>query len=195
MNRLLPFAELIYFLQVQSATGEADWRASEGARSRLAELLAPADQRKTITAAGPEWWLEIGPVDLARPVITIQRGEALIAAIQSREDGSLRIAGYRPLDARSARLLIDLALRPHPANGRVCMRPNNWEYALDCSAGAGQTYAAFRNEAHLAYWPRGMGGTAAGEPDGDGGHQGSPPARRPSHVAIDLGVAYAFGED
>ena len=30
------------------------------------------------------------------------------------------------------------------------MRENNWEYALDCSAGNGNYYAADRGEAYLA---------------------------------------------
>lgn len=190
----LPFAELLYFLQVQSASNENDWRASEAARARLAELLAPADQRTTITAAGPEWCLEVGPVDLARPVITIQREDALIAAVQSREDGSLRIAGYRPLDARSARLLIDLALRPHPHDGSVCMRANNWEYALDCSAGMGQFYAAQRGEAYLWFWENGLGVQSDGRTTHGWQKVRQRASRPPAQVTAELGVAYVFGE-
>lgn len=190
----LPFAELLYFLQVQSASNENDWRASEGARSRLAELLAPADPRTTITAAGPEWCLEVGPVDLARPVITIHREDTLIAAVQSRENGSLRVAGYRPLDSRSARLLIDLALRPHPHDGTVCTRANNWEYALDCSASMGQFYAAQRGEAHLWLWENGLGVQGDGQAIHEWQKMRQLVSRPPAQVTAELGVAYVFGE-
>jgi hypothetical protein len=37
------------------------------------------------------------------------------------------------------------------------MRPNNFEYAKDCSAGMGNTYAFKRGEAHLSYWEFGIG--------------------------------------
>ena len=37
------------------------------------------------------------------------------------------------------------------------MRENNWEYALDCSAGNGNYYAADRGEAYLSYWEKGLG--------------------------------------
>ena len=93
--------------------------------ARLAELIAPADDRTLVTAAGPEWWIEIGPVDLTGPIVTIQRGDVLIAAMAAREDGRLRLAAYRPLDATSAQLIINLAVRPHPDDGTVCMRANN----------------------------------------------------------------------
>jgi ADP-ribosylglycohydrolase len=37
------------------------------------------------------------------------------------------------------------------------MRENNWEYALDCAAGAGNFYAADRGEAYLSFWEKGIG--------------------------------------
>lgn len=188
------FADMLHFLQTQSAQGHVDWRASEVARSRLAELLAPPDERAIVTAAALEWWLEIGQVDLQQPVITIQREDALISAMQSRMNGTLRVATYRPLDAVSARLLINLALRAHTTHGTVCMRADNWEYALDCAAGTGQTYAAYRKEAYLTYWPGGIGRYATGEVDAHWSQMDNAEFRPPAHVAIELGVEHAFGE-
>jgi hypothetical protein len=190
----LPFAQMLYLLQVESAKGDADWRASEEARTRLAELLTPVDERTTVTAASPEWWLEVGPVTLDAPVITILRQDELIAAIQPREDGTLRVAAYRPLDARSARLLIKLALRPHPDEGTVCMRATNWEYALDCSAGSGQTYAALWGEAYLSYWAGGIGRNATGDAEPCWSRMSGCEPRLPAMVAVELGVLYAFAE-
>ncbi|MCA8457564.1 hypothetical protein LGN04_27040 [Burkholderia multivorans] len=88
---------------------------------RLAELLAPDDARDVISAAGDHWWLEVGPVDLAGKLVTIQRGDFLIAAITARDDGRLRVAVFRPLDAKSAEYLIGIGQVPHHEHG-VCMR-------------------------------------------------------------------------
>ena len=112
-------------VSVKPAAGHtADWEALELALDRLAELIAPDDHRTVVSAAGDSWWLEIGPVDLDGPIVTIQRGDQLIAAIGSREDGRLRVAAYRPLDAKAADYLISLSLLPKP-DGGVCMRENN----------------------------------------------------------------------
>jgi hypothetical protein len=76
-------------------------------------------------------------------VVSIQRGDSLTAAITAREDGRLRVAVFRPLCAKGAHYLIELSVVPDPEHG-VRMRENNWEYALDCSAGNGNYYAADR---------------------------------------------------
>ena len=188
----LPFAQMLYALQQRSAQGGADWEALEPALDRLARLLAPDDDRLLSSAAGEEWWVEIGPVDLDHPIITIQRRDQLIAAICKREDGLLRLATYRPLDSKSAKLIIGLGLRPHPADGTVCMRENNWEYALDCSAGNGRWYAFERGEAHLSYWEHGLGlgHDRSLDPHWHALRESAP--RRPAVVAIELGVAYAL---
>lgn len=39
---------------------------------------------------------------LSGKLVTIQRGDALIAGITARDDGRLRVALFRPLDAKSA---------------------------------------------------------------------------------------------
>src|SRR5690606_7701925 len=130
-------------LQEAASDGEADWKHLEPAMSRLSAMLAPEDERDVISAAGDTWWVEVGPADLRDKLVTIQRGDNLIAAIVPRDDGRLRVAVFRALDARSARYLTGLGQVPHPERG-VCMRENNWEYALDCSAGTGNYYASER---------------------------------------------------
>lgn len=188
----LPFADMLHLLQQRSADANADWQALGPALDRLAELVAPDEDRALVSAAGEEWWLEIGPVNLALPIVTVQRGEELIAALAKRDDGRLRLAAYRPLDARSARLLIGLGRRPQPEDGRVCMRENNWEYALDCSAGMGQFYAFERGDAHLSSWSLGIGLAEDGSVDGHWQAMQTLAARRPTKVAVELGVAYAY---
>jgi hypothetical protein len=70
--------------------------------ARLVELILPAKSPETVTAAGDNWWLEIGTVDLRGRIVTIQRADCLIAAIAPRPDGRLRVATYRPLDGKSS---------------------------------------------------------------------------------------------
>ena len=152
----LPLALMLRGLQEYSGEEDAPWRSLEPALERLAELLAPEDGREVLSAASERWWLEVGPVDLNAKLVTIQRGDDLVAAVTPREDGRLRVATFRPLDGKSAEYLIGLGLVPQP-DGRVCMRENNWEYALDCSAGMGNYYAADRGEAYLSYWEKGLG--------------------------------------
>ncbi|QGN54174.1 hypothetical protein [Novosphingobium sp. Gsoil 351] len=190
----LPFALMLHGLQQASAAGDADWMSYEPAMVRLAELIAPQDGRTEASAAGAEWWIEIAPVDLTGPIVTIQRGEALIAAMASREDGRLRLAAYRPLDANSAEHIIALALRPYGAEGTVCMRANNWEYALDCSASTGQFYAADRGQSYLTNWLEGMGRREEVEVDPTWLAAATSTPRPASTVAIELGVAYAHSE-
>ena len=188
----LPFAELLYALQLHSAPGTAEWEKLEPGLARLAELLTPDDERANVAAAADEWWLEIGPVDLDGPIVTIQRRDKLIAAISSREDGRLRAATYRPLDAKSASTLVNLGQRPRPEDGTVCMRPSNWEYALDCSAGTGQYYAFERGEAYLTYWEHGLGLRQDRTLERQCNMLREVAPGRAALSAVELGVAYAF---
>lgn len=189
----LPFAQMLFALQERSATAGADWRGMEPALTRLAELIAPDDDRTEVTAAGEEWWIELGAVDIGGPIVTIQREQELIAALAKRSDGTLRLATYRPLDAKSARLVIGLSHRPHPEGG-VCMRENNWEYALDASAGAGQYYAFVSGEAHLSYWSQGIGLVDEGTIDTHWRDMLGCKPRPLPQVAIELGIAYAYSD-
>jgi hypothetical protein len=64
-----------------------------------------------------------------------------IAAVTGAADGRLLVSAFQPLDARAIRMLTGCGVKPAP-DGTVCLRPNNWEYTLDASAGMGQAYAA-----------------------------------------------------
>ncbi len=185
----LPLAAMLHGLQQRNRDGEAQRQQVEHAMDRLVELLAPDDPREVISAAGDNWWLEIGPVDLRGRLVTVQRGDALIAAISAREDGRLRVAVFRPLDAKSAEYLIGLGQVPHPEHG-VCMRENNWEYALDSSAGNGNHYAADRGEAYLSHWEKGLGVSWDGTDLPEWRKQQALVARPTARVVTELSVFY-----
>lgn len=190
----LPFALLLHGLQQKAQDGEAPWRALEPAMGRLAELAAPDDRREVVVARGDDWWLEIGPVDLGSRIVTLQRGDCLIAALCPRQDGRLRVAVYRPLDARSARYLIACALNPDPVHG-VAMRENNWEYLLDSSCSTSHWYAAERGQAHLSRWDQGIGVERNGEVDRVWWAMRALVPRRAAVVATELGIHYVMVEE
>ncbi len=187
----LPFALLLHGLQQRAQDGEAPWQALEPAMDRLAELAAPDDSREVVVARGDDWWLEIGPVDLGGRIVTLQRGDCLIAALCPRQDGRLRVAVYRPLDARSARYLIACALNPHPVHG-VAMRENNWEYLLDASCSFAHWYAADRGQAYLSRWDHGIGVEGNGEVDRVWWVMRELVPRRAAVVATELGIHYVM---
>ena len=117
----LDLAELLYWLQQQSSEAARDFRQYEPAMARLAQLLAPEDdQSDTASVQGDDWWLELGPVDLDAEIVTIQRDDELVAAIAPREDGRLRVAVFRPLDASSATSLINLSTTPTRTARSTC---------------------------------------------------------------------------
>ena len=187
----LALAAMLHGLQLQSQQGDAQWQQTEPAMDRLAELLAPNDTSEVLSAAGDHWWLELGPVDLGGNLVTIQRGDHLIAAITAREDGRLRVAVFRPLDAKSAGYLVGLGLVPDPEYG-VCMRENNWEYARDQSAGFRHWYADERGEAYLSCWHRGLGISWDGTEVPDWRAQLNLVARPARRVVAELGVYYTL---
>ena len=190
----LPLAMMLHGLQLSGREGGAEWKKYEQAMTRLAELLAPDDGRDVISAAGDHWWVEIGPLDLNGKLVTVQRGDELIAAITPRHDGRLRVSVFRPLDAKSAEYLTGLGQLPHPEHG-VCMRENNWEYALDCSAGNGNYYASERGEAYLSYWEKGLGISWDGTEIPEWRQQTNLVPRPAAHVIVELGVAHSLSED
>ena len=189
----LDFGMMLYQLQMRSRDGDADWPYLEPAMDRLAHLVAPNDPRPVLSATGDNWWLEVGPVDLAGPIVTVQRGELLIVAMAATEGGRLRVASYLALDAKSATYLLHLGIKPHPEHG-VCMRENNWEYALDCSAGSGNFYAAERGEAHLSYWQSGIGNLADGTQDQHWLAMKNLTSRTASVTVAELGIQYSLSE-
>lgn len=190
----LPLAAMLCGLQIRAEAGDVEWTSLERAMDRLAELLAPADEAQATTVAGDDWWLELGPVDLTHEMTTIQRTGHLLAAIAPRADGRLRVAVYRPLDAGAAGILIRAGRLPGP-DGKVSMRDNNWELALDSSVGFGQMYTADAGLAYRSYWRDGLG------VDGDGNRveawwrQRTLKPRPIARVATELGVHYSYSGD
>ena len=189
----LDFGMMLYQLQMRSLDGDADWQNLEPAMDRLAQLVAPDDPRPVLSATGENWWLEVGPIDLAGPIITVQRGDLLIVAMAATEGGRMRVASYRPLDAKSAKYLLSMGQKPHPEHG-VCMRANNWEYALDCSAGSGNFYAAERGEAYLSYWQSGIGNVADGTQDLHWLTMKDLTSRAASVTVAELGIQYSLAD-
>jgi len=194
-NGEMPFAEMLFGLQERSREGTADWKRLELAMDRLAQLIAPPDTRDIITAAGDTWWLELGPVDLNNAkLVTIQRGGLLIAALTNRGDGRLRVAVFRPLDAKSAIYLIGLSLLPHPEYG-VSMRENNWEYAIDQTPGLGNAFADERGEAYLCYWEKGLGIKPDGTLYPEWRAMTNLVPKSAALAAVELGVYYTLSDE
>jgi len=186
----LPFAHLLYWLQLRSRDGKCDWLSLEPAMSRLAELIAPEDEHVTGTVSGDDWFLELREVDLGEPLVTIQRGDHLIAAVQSRADGTLACSVYRPLDGKSIGYLIGMSCLPGP-NGMVNMRENNWEFALDQAASwTAAMYAHDRGEAYLSLWEHGLGITWDGSEEPDYMAQRELKPIAPRLAATQMGVYY-----
>jgi hypothetical protein len=190
----LPFATLLYNLQKRSEYDCPHWRDLEPAMSRLAQLLAPEADHEILTVASNDWWLEIGPVNLDTKIVTIQRENLLIAAINPREDGRLRVAIFRPLDAGSASRLIALGLNPHPEYG-VCHRENNWEYALDASVGTGNLYRFEAGHAHLSIWEHGIGIYDDGTEDPKWCEMTTLTPRPAIQVMVELGIYYTISQE
>lgn len=100
----LPLADMLHGLQLRAAATDAKWLPLVPAMTRLAELLAT--EADAATAEGKGWWLEIGPVNLRRPLVALRRGDVLLATLADRGDGRLRVATWQPLDARAADMLM-----------------------------------------------------------------------------------------
>jgi len=184
----LGFHDLLYFLQEYSCT-LSEWQGIEEAMTELTTIVAPHEDHAYINAQGDEWFIVCGVVDLKDEIVTIQRGDHLVAAIRPLQDGRLIFSAYRPLDAKSAAYLLGLSIKPGPDN-RVCMRDNNWEYALDCSAGMGNMYASERGEAYLSYWQYGLGLSNDGKIVEEWYKQRTLEPIKPKYTAIQLGVYY-----
>jgi hypothetical protein len=187
----LAYAAWLYGLQETMRGQGVDWLAMERAADSLTDLLANPTSNDSETAAGDDWWLEVGDIDLTNEVITIQRACFLIAAIQPRIDGRLRVASYRPLDAKAASYLVSLSATPHPEHG-VCMRENNWEYALDCSAGMGNVYAEKSGESYLSFWQFGVGLDSNTAPLEDWVSQRCLERVAPARTVAQIGAWYTF---
>jgi hypothetical protein len=191
----LPLAELLHGLQVRAEAGEADWPELEPLLRLLAQRIAPPeDERAQVTARGETWVIEIGPVDLSAPLVTVQRDMDLIAAMQALPDGRLRVATFQALCGHAARWLIDLNTHPDRETG-VHFFPTHWDHALYQAGKVTQFMASGRGEAHLSGWPRGLGLTPDGTVLPEWHVQRELLPRRAAEVAVELGVWWALHED
>jgi hypothetical protein len=75
------------------------------------------------------------------------------------------------------------------------MRENNWEYALDASAGMGNFYAFEAGDAHLSYWEKGIGIRRDDSVDDDWRKQVNLTPRPVARVAIELGIHYTLSDE
>lgn len=188
---LLPLAATLppdaLLRQIQDhAVAWSGWQAMEPLWERLITRLAktePADP--TLEVETHAWVVRLGPVDLDKPIITLQRQGHLIAALAPRSEGGLTAAIFRPLDGRALNFLTGLSVRPDP-DGSVAMRPNNWEYALDQSAGMGQAYAAHEGITYLSLWEHGLGVSNDGRQVEEWHAQRTLTPRPPREVAAEL---------
>ena len=161
----------------------------------LTDLVAPADDRTSVEVGGEnEWALTLSPLALEKPTVTVQRANELICAIQPNEAGALVATAFRPLDARSANLVIAAARLPGP-DGTVSLRENNWEFLLDQTASNGQVYAEARGAAYLAYWADGLGVGYQGEINEVWLAKQLLEPLQPVLVATQLGVHFALSVD
>jgi ADP-ribosylglycohydrolase len=194
-NGEMPFAEMLFGLQERGRKGTADWQRLEPAMERLAQILAPQDDREIFYAADDNWRMELGPVDLVNAkLVAIQRGGLLIAALAYRGDGRLRVAVFRPLDAKSINSLIALNMNPDPEHG-VNMRENNWEYAIDQTPGLGNAFADERGEAYLCYWEKGLGLKPDGTIHPEWRAMTDLVPRRPTSVIVELAIYCSFSDE
>ncbi|MFL1464258.1 hypothetical protein ACI6QG_18755 [Roseococcus sp. DSY-14] len=144
-----------YQLCAESFTG---WPALEPAWAALVRRLGRArgDLGTAMLLEGPARRLALGPVALDGPLLCLQRGTTVLAAMSREADGSIRLATFRPLDERALGFLDGAGALPDPGHG-VAMRANAWEYLQDQAAGLGQAYAADRGDTYLSPWEFGLG--------------------------------------
>ena len=143
---------LLFWLQEYSALHSDKWINLETAIFRLALLLAPEDRRRRIRVYGDNWFLICSAIDLNQTIITIQRQDHLIAAMSPLGNGQLCVCSYRPLDAKSARYLINLSINPSSDNQK-----GRWESAIERLVGEENNRADERGEAYLMFWEFGLG--------------------------------------
>lgn len=185
---------LLLWLQLYSSVSPEEWKDLEDAMLALINLIGGDDQHSTANVAGDTWSFKAASVDLTKEVVTIQRKEHLLAAIMGAPKGGVIISHYRPLDAKSIRYILGMTLNPNP-DGSVCMRPNNFEYAKDCSAGMGNTYAFMRGEAHLSYWEHGIGLDQERKPVEGWSEQRALEPLSAHALAVQIGNYYQYADD
>lgn len=186
----MPFAWLLKWM-ADYADDAPDWQKFTEAQLRLAARCATPDEHTFGTVQGDDWRIDLGDINVQAPAIGLHKGESLLAVIQKSNAGRLRVTAWQPLDGRSLSMLLAMARKPDPVHG-VCMRENNWEYALDCSAANGQIYAANAGKSYLALWQYGLGIKADGSVDESCHSNSFKKPIRPYLVAAMLGIYWSL---
>lgn len=190
----IEFAELLFYLQQYSACLKEGWEDLEPAMLRLAEILAREDDNPVGDIYTPDFYLHVQQHDLSSEIITVIRRDKVLAAILPGHDFTMSISAFHPFDARTINTLMAIAKRPH--NGGVCMRENNWEYALDMAAPTlGSMYACERGDSYLAYWKNGLGVRSDGEIDSEFETYRTRKQIMPNIVAAQIGCYYERMDD
>jgi ADP-ribosylglycohydrolase len=147
----VPPLQLLAWLQLYTKGNSSAWSSLAPAMTGIARQLARAYSGVLGEIERPHWRLSLQPVDLGRAVLTIQRGEHLVAALAADSDGRTTAAHYRALDAKAVRYLIAFAERP--AAGDVGMLPGTTGWLRRTS----EAYASPPGSCYLSYWPDGVG--------------------------------------
>ena len=142
----------------------------------------------------PDFYIEISKVNFSNEAITINRREKMLIAIQPTNDFKINISVFHALDAKAIEILMNICLHPHPEHG-VCMRDNNWEYALDmASSGISSMLAKDRGESYFSYWEHGIGIMSDGKMDKNFIRYHKADPLKPNIVTAQIGSYYELQE-
>jgi len=185
----IDFADMLFYLQEYSAYLKKGWEELEPAILRLAEITAPENDDPIGNIYTPDFYINIQQRDMSLEVITIMRGNKILVAIRPGVNFTIGITAFHPFDARTIQILLELA--KHPYNGNVCMRENNWEYALDMAAPKfSSMYACDRGESYPVYWKNGLGVCNNGKMDPDLKKYHTRKQIKPNIVSAQIGGYY-----
>lgn len=151
----------------------------------LIHHLAGRDHRAWGVAQGDEWWLALGAIDAAGPLVAVQRGGQCLAAVAPAPGGGLVAAAWAPLDAEACRLLTGLARTVDGLTG-ADLREHAFLEAIALANGPAAFRARMRGDTHLVAWEQGLpreGGPTRG---------GTEVPMRPAELAIQLGAWYGL---
>jgi hypothetical protein len=181
---------LLCWMQEYSSTLSEGWEELEPAMSALIEILASDDAKMESSVEGDDWALKLGPVDLTKKIVTIQRGGRVLAALNPLEDESLRLSIYAPLDADSLK-------RIYLMSDKVLSMgyDSNWEVAV--TLGRKFYQSVMRNNEGKSYtsiWDYGLGFDSNKEKDERYYSQRDITPARTAVAAIQLGVYYELGD-
>ena len=190
----IEFTDLLFYLQQYSACLKEGWEELDPAMLRLTEILAQEDDNPVGNIYTPDFYIHLQPHDLSLEVITMIRGDRILAAIFPGSDFTVSMSAFHPFDARTMNFLMQMARHPH--NGGVCMRENNWEYALDMAAPTlGSMYACERGDSYLSYWENGLGVCSDGKIDSTFETYRTRKQIMPNIVAAQIGCYYERMDD